>query len=69
MGDNLIQEAIGKGCIDISITIKQNVLPIMLTDVLHVPEIVKNMVFFSKATSQGHIFEFGNKECIIKRGS
>lgn len=66
MSDNSIQEAIGKGCIDISMTIKKNVLSKMLTNVLHVLESAKNMFSFSKTTSHGHIFEFGNKECIIK---
>jgi hypothetical protein len=61
MGDNSIQEAIGKGCIDISMTIKKNVLPRMLTNILHVPKIVKNIFSFNKATSYGHIFKFGNK--------
>jgi hypothetical protein len=65
MGDNSIQEAIGKGCIDNSMTIKNNVLLKVLTNLLHVPEFAKNMFSFSKATSHGHIFKFGNKECII----
>lgn len=66
MGDNSIQEAIGQGCIDISMTIKKNVLPKMLTNILRVPKIVKKLFSFNKATSYGHIFKFGNKECIIK---
>jgi hypothetical protein len=67
MGDNSIQEAIGKGCINIFMTIKKNVLIGMLTNVLHVPKFAKNMFSFSIATSHGHIFKFGNKECIIKK--
>jgi hypothetical protein len=31
-----------------------------------VPKIAKNLYFVSKATSQGHGFEFKNNECIIK---
>jgi hypothetical protein len=61
MGDNSIQEAIGKGCIDISMTIKKNVLSKMLTNVLHVPKFAKNMFSFSKTTSHGHIFEVETK--------
>jgi hypothetical protein len=66
MGGNSIQKIIGKGCIDISMTIKKNALPGMLIDVLRVPKIDLNVFSFNKATSHGHIFEFGNKECIIK---
>ncbi len=38
----------------------------MLIDILRVPKIVLNVFSFNKATSHGHKFEFGNKECIIK---
>ncbi len=66
MGDDSIQKAIGKGCKDISMTIKKNVLLGMLTNIKRVLEIVKNMFSFNKANSHGHTFEFGNKKCIIK---
>ncbi len=66
MGDDLIQEAIGKGNIDVSMTIGENTLPKVFNNVLHVPRIVKNLFFMSKVTSIGHIFQFKNNECIIK---
>jgi hypothetical protein len=56
MGDDLIQEAIGKGNIDVSMTIGENTLPKVFNNVLHVPRIVKNLFFMSKVTSIGHIF-------------
>lgn len=42
--------------------IKKNVLPRMLTNISHVPEIAKKLFCVCKITSQGHIFEFKNKK-------
>jgi hypothetical protein len=64
MGDNSIQEAIGKGCINIFMTIKKNVLIGMLTNVIHVPKFAKNMFSFSIATSHGHIL-IGSISCNV----
>lgn len=47
-------------------TIGENTLPRVLNNVSKVPKFAKKLYFVSKATSQGHIFEFKNNECIIK---
>jgi len=52
--------------IDISMRIEKNVLPKVLTNISHVPDIVKNVFFVSKIISHGHIFEFKKKICIIR---
>jgi hypothetical protein len=58
MGENSIQEAIGKGNMDVTMEIRENVVRKTFTDVLHLPRIVKNLFSMSKAVSQGHMFEF-----------
>jgi hypothetical protein len=58
MGNNSIQEAIGKGNMDIIMEIGKSVVKGTFIDVLHVPRIVKNLFSVSKVVSQGHMFEF-----------
>jgi hypothetical protein len=52
--------------IDIFMIIRKNVLPRVIINISHVPEITKNIFFVNKITSHGHIFEFKNKICIIR---
>jgi hypothetical protein len=66
MGENSIQEAIGKGNMDVTMEIGENVVRKTFIDVLHVPRIVKNLFSMSKVISQGHMFEFWNKSCTLK---
>ncbi len=37
----------------------------VLTNVLHVPGLAKNLFSVTKATTLGNIFEFGKKRCVI----
>lgn len=66
MGDNLVQEVIGKGNINVSMRVKDNILPWVFIDVLYVLGITKNLFLVSRATSQGHFLSSKNSECIIK---
>ncbi len=58
MGNNLIQEPIQKGNMDITMEIGENIVRGTFINVLHVLGIVKSLFFVSKAISQGHMFEF-----------
>jgi hypothetical protein len=51
MSDNLVQEAIGKGNIDVSMKVRENILLGVFIDVLHVLRIIKNLFFVSRGTS------------------
>jgi hypothetical protein len=63
MGDNSIEEAIGKGNMDVTMEIWENIVKGTFINVLHVPIIAKNLFCKIKATSQGHKFEFQNNSC------
>jgi len=58
MGENSIQEAIGKGNMDVTMEIGENVVRKTFTDALHVPKIIKILFSMSKVVSQRHMFEF-----------
>ncbi len=66
MGENSIQEAIGKGNMDVTMEIGENVVRKTFTDALHVPKIIKILFSMSKVVSQSHMFEFQNKSCTQK---
>jgi hypothetical protein len=66
MGDNSIQEAIGKGNMDVTMERGENIIRGAFTNVLHIPKIAKNLFSMIKATSQGHTFEFQNNPCTLK---
>jgi len=55
MGDNSVQEAVGKGNIQVSMSVRGNErVKAILTNVLHVPGIAKNNNSVTKATSLDH---------------
>jgi hypothetical protein len=65
MGDNFAQEAISKGDIKVSMSMGGNeIVDVVLTSVLHVLRLAKKLFSITKATSLGHIFEFGGKRCV-----
>jgi hypothetical protein len=66
MSDDLGQEGRGKGNTNVSMTVGENTLPKVFTNVLHVPGIAKNLFSMSKVISPSYIFEFRNNKCIVK---
>ncbi len=66
MGNNSIQEAIGKGNLDVTMEIGESIVERTFIDVLHISRIAKYLFFVIKATSQGHTFEFQNNSCTLK---
>jgi hypothetical protein len=49
---------IGKGNMDVTMEIWENIAKGTFIDVLHILKIVKNLFYVIKVTSQGHMFEF-----------
>jgi hypothetical protein len=66
MGDDSVQEAIGKGGVIISMKVGDRKVKVVLHEVLHVPGLVKNLFLISKATAQGQKIEFEQDGCSIK---
>jgi hypothetical protein len=65
--DNFAQEAIGKGNIKVSMSVGENgTIKVILINLLHVPWLLKNLLFVTKATPLGRVFEFGEKKCVVK---
>jgi hypothetical protein len=69
IGDNSVQEAVGKGNIQVSMSVRGNErVKAIRTNVLHVPGIAKknsSVTNVTKATSSGHVVEFGEKGRVI----
>jgi hypothetical protein len=66
MGDNSIQETIGKGSVIIFMKVGDHEVKGMLHEVLHDLSLVKNLFLVSKATAQGLKIEFEQDGCSIK---
>jgi hypothetical protein len=66
MGDNSIQNAIGRRNIKIMMTVGDTTIEGMVTDVLHVLGITKNKKIVSK-TSLGHVLEFSGNTIVVKK--
>jgi hypothetical protein len=66
MGENSIQEAIGKGNVIISMKVGDCKVKGVLHEVLHVPSLVKNLLLVSKATAQGQKIKFKQDGCSVK---
>ena len=58
LGDNSKIRALGKGTIDMNLSINGNTKTGTLTEVLHVPEISKNLFSIGKALMQGLTLQF-----------
>jgi hypothetical protein len=58
MGDNFVQEAIGKGSVRLTMKMGDCEVRGVLHEVFHVFGIVKNLFSISKATTQGLKVEF-----------
>jgi hypothetical protein len=66
MGDNFLQEAIGKRSICLTMRVGEHEVKGVLHEVLHVPSLVKDLFSVSKAIVQGLKVEFEQEECNIK---
>lgn len=69
MGDNFVQEAIGKGNVILSMKVGDYVVKGVLHEVLNVLSLVKNLLLLSKATTQGQKIEFKQDGCGINNSA
>ena len=69
MGDNSPTKAVGKGTIRIAMQTDNGFVNGLLTEVLYVPGIAKNLFSVSKSTSEGLKIEFSTKFCFIRNNN
>ena len=70
LGDNRFVISEGSGTIALKMLLPENAdIPAILTDVLYVPQLMKNLFSVSRATSQGCSVTFNNDQCIIKNAT
>lgn len=66
MGDNFVQEAIGKENVILSMKVGDHEVKGVLHEVRHVPSFVKNLFLVSKAIAECIKIEFEQDGCSIK---